>query len=208
MRYLILVCVWTSLTVFAFSEGAILTEAQSSVTIQVQSAGGAPVLNDLVIVKSVDKYADVLRALTDKNGNAPPVDLKPGLYRAITTDPYGLWQTAVREFLVKTGQTEMQVVVTTELEPLLNTVVVGKAAQAHVRVLQADGSAASSAKVMVRSRDLAPNTERWYQTGANGSVAIDLTANPTVVVVVYGDILVTREITNENSTLVVQLPGG
>ena len=116
VQYLIIICVWASLTILTISEGAKPTEAQTSVTIQVQ-VGDAPIPEDLVIVKSLEKPGnELLRAHTNKTGNVPPVDLKPGLYRAIATTPYGLWVTAAREFLVKPGQIEMEVVVTTDVD--------------------------------------------------------------------------------------------
>lgn len=207
MRYLILSCVWTSVAMLATSATPKPTEAQTSVTIQVQVAG-EPIPDDLVIVESLDTYKELLRAVTDKSGNAPPVDLKPGLYRAIATAPYGLWETVVREFLVKTGQTETQLVVTTSPKPTQDFWIVkkGEGPSAYVHIVKADGSAAVGARVITRSRDLIPDVGNSYQSDSKGWVTIDLTSKPTVVVIVDGEILVTREITDANSTLVVHLP--
>lgn len=82
--------------------------ATAPVKIRVEDAVGAVIKDELVIVQDLDsREHEVLRALSDQEGNVPPLQLSPGLYRVIATAPYGVWQTSVREFLVGERPTEV-----------------------------------------------------------------------------------------------------
>src|SRR5215471_7533131 len=70
------------------------------VDLVVEDSAGVVVKDELVVVQDLQDEHEVLRALTDKDGKVPSLDLQPGLYRVIATTPYGVWQTDVREFLV------------------------------------------------------------------------------------------------------------
>ena len=71
------------------------------VKIKVEDASGAAVKNDLVIVQDLNnREHEILRALSDQDGNGPTLELPSGMYRVIAAAPYGLWQTSVLEFLV------------------------------------------------------------------------------------------------------------
>src|SRR5208337_2561069 len=78
------------------------------VKVKVEDSSGAAVKDELVIVQDLDsREHEILRALTDPDGNAPTLQLPSGLYRVIATAPYGLWLTSVREFLVSQAPTEV-----------------------------------------------------------------------------------------------------
>src|ERR1035441_7121891 len=79
-----------------------------SVKFRVVDEGGSPVKDVLVIVNNLESHgAEVLRVLTNDRGEAGFLELQPGLYRMIATAPYGLWQTRIKEFLVKSGPLEV-----------------------------------------------------------------------------------------------------
>ena len=78
-----------------------ISAATFSVTIKIEDETGDALKDELVIVQDLNNQEhEILRALSDKNGYVPPLELPSGLYRVIATAPYGLWETSVREFLV------------------------------------------------------------------------------------------------------------
>jgi len=71
------------------------------VNLVVEDSSGVALKDELVIVQDLrSREHEVLRVLSGGTGKIPTMDLPPGLYRAIATAPYGLWQTEVQEFLV------------------------------------------------------------------------------------------------------------
>ena len=75
-----------------------------------------------------------------------------------------------------------------------------------LRVLKPDGQAASGAEVYVRDRSATLHLERWYKTNVAGESEIELTGDPTVVAIVLGDSLTTREISDKDDAPTVRLP--
>lgn len=95
----------------------LLVAMQSSATklhIVVFDPTGAHLPDQLVIVTSLDTPKEVFRALSGPKGEVPDHDVAPGLYRAISTHPYGWWKTEVVEFIV--GKTPASVEL--RIEPL------------------------------------------------------------------------------------------
>jgi hypothetical protein len=81
----------------------LLAATQLSATqlhIVVLDSTGAPLPDQLVIVKSLDTPKEIFRAMSDSMGNVPDHDVALGLYRVISTHPHGWWKTEVAEFLV------------------------------------------------------------------------------------------------------------
>jgi hypothetical protein len=176
------------------------------VTIRVEDVQGSALHNELVIVQDLDNSEhEVLRALTDGNGNLPPLPLPPSLYRVIVTAPYGLWQTSVREFLVR----EKPVGLTVRVEGVSThgngDFVLVSAPRAQLQVFRPDGQPASGASILVRDRDATLYLERWYEADAKGAASIELVGDPTVVVVVSGDLLSTTEVTRSDSNPIIRL---
>ncbi len=181
---------------------------QVPLTLRVEDASGARLKDELVIVQDLNaREREVLRALTDQNGNVPVPDLKPGLYRAIATSPYGLWETEIREFLVEEGS-PLEVVLKVRPMPThgYGDIVTVGAPQSELRVLGSTGLPVSRAAVLVRDRNATPYLERWYQTDAKGLAKIELTSSPTIVVVVYQNKLTVKEISEKPATIVIHLP--
>jgi len=75
-----------------------------------------------------------------------------------------------------------------------------------LKVLKSDGQAASEAEIYTRDRSATLHLERRYKANAAGETEIELTGDPTVVVVVLGDSLATREISDKDDAPTVRLP--
>jgi len=182
-------------------------------TFKVEDGSGAPLENELVIVKNLDDHArELLRGLTDRNGDVPALDLQPGLYRVIAAYPYGeIWETQIREFLAVAGRPR-QIVLTVSPMPThgYGDVIPTPGPKISLQVVDADGRAMQGAIVLVRDKDATLYLERSYETDAKGKAKIELVGAPldgaTVVVVAYKDILVTREVTKNTRSVVIHLP--
>lgn len=179
----------------------------TQVTVVVEDSTGVALKDELVIVQDLhNREREVLRVLTDKSGKIPAIDLGPGLYRAIATTPYGPWQTEVQEFLV--GENPMHLALHVRPMPThgYGDIVVVRTKKKKLKVLTPDGQAASGAEVYVRDRDATLHLERFYKTNTAGEADIELTGDPTVVVVVLGESLAIREIDEKDDALTVRLP--
>jgi hypothetical protein len=178
----------------------------TKVEIRVEDASGEALKDELVIVQDLNnREHEVLRVLTDKSGNIPPFELSPGLYRAIATAPYGLWQSEVHEFLV--GEKSVALVIRVQMLPThgYGDIVTVGTNFIRLRVLKTDGQPASGANVFVRDRDATLYLERCYRTNAEGEAKIELVSDPTVLVIVFRDSLTTKEVGNKSGDLIVRL---
>jgi hypothetical protein len=178
----------------------------TQIDLVVEDSAGMALKDELVIVQDLrNKEHEVLRALTDKDGQILTLALQPGLYRAIATAPYGLWQTEVREFLV-TGKPARLVlrVRPTPTHGNGDIVTVGTKRK-KLKILKTDGQPASGAEIYVRDRGATVHLERWYKTNTQGETEIEIVSEPTVVVIVFSDSLTTREITDMDGELTLRL---
>ena len=177
------------------------------VNLVVQDESGAPLKDELVIVQNLDdRKHEIVRALTDANGEIPILNLESGLYRAIATAPYSLWQTQVREFLVNDAPVRLAL----KVEPMpthgnVDIVTVGTE-KMFVRVLDADGHPAAAAAVLARDKDDTPYLERWYKTDHSGGATVEVLGSPLVLVVIFGKTLVTREVSSKSQQQIIRLP--
>ena len=173
----------------------------------VVEAAGVPLKDELVIVQELhNRRHEVLRVLTDGNGKIPTIDLPHGLYRVIATAPFGLWETEVQEFLVGEKPTHLALHVSPMPTRGNGDIVTVGTKKKKMRVLKPDGQVASGAEVYVRDRNATLHLERWYKTNAAGETEIELVGEPTVAVVVLGDSLAMREISDKDDAPTVRLP--
>lgn len=178
------------------------------VLFRVEDPSGAALKNELIIVQNLDDHErEIFRGLTDKDGTVAPLEVRSGgLYRVIATAPYGLWQTAVREFLASGAPAEIVLSVAPNPTHGSGDVAVVGASRLDLRILRSDGAPASGATVLARDRDATLYLERYYKTNSQGKVRVEVLSNPLIVVVVYGDILVTKEISKNEGTVLIRLP--
>lgn len=176
------------------------------ISVKVEDSSGAAVKDELVIVQDLDnREHEVLRALSDLDGNVPTLQLPSGLYRVIATAPYGLWQTSVREFMV--GQPSTEVVVRVQAMPThgYGDIVTVGTPRVQLKVIGPDGQPANGALILIRDRNATLHLERWYKADGKGIAKVELVSEPTVVVVVYADELLTTEIAQHDSSPVIRL---
>jgi hypothetical protein len=142
--------------------------------------------------------------LSDQEGNVPLLQLSRGLYRVIVTAPYGIWQTTVREFLV--GERSTEVIVRVQAMGTHGYGdIVSKGTPAQLQVIGPDGRPANGASILVRDRDATLFLERRYKADRNGNAKIELVSEPTVVVVVYGDVLLSTELNRRDLNPIIRL---
>lgn len=164
-------------------------------TVRVVDASGAPLKDVLVIVKSFGpSYFDDIRQLTDEQGRIPTLELKPGAYQAIATTPYGLWETSVKEFLVEDKPVELTLRVSPQPTHGVGDIVTVGSSHTEIKVLTPAGTPAPGAKVFTRDKDATLYLERWYKTDKEGKAQIELVADPTVLVIIYGGKLFTTQL--------------
>ena len=177
------------------------------VTVAAQDPSGAPLKNELVIIQDLDhSEREITRGLTNENGAISPLNLHPGVYRAIVTAPYGLWKTKIQEFLVNDAPVRLTVEV--EVMPTRGYGDIVLVGTRHVRlqVLTSDGRPAVGASVLARDEDATLYLERWYRTDTSGEATIEAVGQPLVLVVIFGKTLVTHEFTAQLSHAIVRLP--
>jgi hypothetical protein len=209
MRSLIALCVLSFPSALCPLVRALPQDKLTPVTLSIQDASGAPLKSVLLILQNLDNHQrETSRSLTDENGKTPPLNLHPGLYRAIATTPYGNWQTQVREFLVSNEPVHLAL----KLDPMAThgngDIVALVAKHISLRVLQSDGSPAAGALVLARDREATLHLERWYKSDDSGQTTIEVIGNPLVVVIVFENTLVTNEISPETAQKTIRLPRG
>lgn len=165
----------------------LLAVAQSYATqlhIVIHDASGAPLPDQLVIVRSLDTPKEVFRALSDSGGEVPDHDVVPGLYRGISTHPYGWWKTEVIEFFVGRAPASVEL----RIEPMAthgegDTVFV-RDARSPVEKLRFEfvgtaGKLVEDVPFLVRNEDA--SVERWFHSGVeNGARTITSTEWPAM----------------------------
>ena len=134
----------------------------------------------LVIVQSLEGNGESFRALTDQAGAIPKQELAPGLYQLVATCPYGVCQTTVREFMVASDPIHLRLPLEF-LPPKGCTVIVGDVKHRQVEVQDREGKPLASVQILVR--DETAQHHKWYQTGVNGRVKIDLPPGDEITVV-------------------------
>jgi len=163
-------------------------------------------MGELVIVQDLNsREHEVIRALTEQDGSIPPIQLQSGLYRVIATTPYGLWETNIHEFLV--GQESTDVII--HVQPLgthgYGDTLSAGTTYGQLRVIAPDGSPAIGAVILVRDREATLYSERRYITDKEGTTPIEFVSEPTVVIIVYGDVLMTTELNQHVLNPVIRL---
>lgn len=169
------------------------------VSFRVLDASGAPAKDVLVIVQNLEKHeAEVLRVLSDEHGDAGRRELQPGLYRMIATAPYGIWQTAIKEFMV--GSVPMEIALPVNGMPThgYGDIVVTGTTWTELQFLQPDGQPLANGDVFVRDSSATLYTERWYKTDVQGRAKIEMISDPLILVILYKDSIMTTELPERN----------
>jgi hypothetical protein len=172
----------------------------SSVELTVEDKTTAPFPNVLVILRAFDNRHEILRALTNKEGRVPAVDLQPGLYQVIAACPYGLCKTKVREFLVT--QDPLQLTVTVDGEGSHDGAILGAPTQT-IQVQDKHGRPVSGALVL--ARDELAIYERFYKSDHLGEAKVELFADPTVLVIVSQSAVTERIVSARAPKIIINI---
>lgn len=179
----------------------------TKVDLVVEDSTGAPVKDVLVIVQDLDNQQhELTRVLSDGGGRIPTLDLPSGLYRAIGTSPYGLWQTDIKEFVVGNNPEHLALRVRPKPSHGNGDIITAGTQKRKLKAVTADGQPASGAEIYVRDREATTHLERRYIANSLGEAEIELVGEPTVVVVVLGNSLSARETTYKDGDFTVRLP--
>ena len=157
-----------------------------------QTSVGIPKI--LVIVNSLEGKGEVCREFTDGKGFIPSLDLSPGLYQAIATDPYGPWVTKVKEVVVAS--------VALELELRLEFVIIDRlpvaTSKLPIQILNRDGRPISGATILARDLE-AKYAFFWAHTDKHGRALVTLPLDGAELVTIYHDHVLSKEITVESA---------
>ena len=183
-----------------------LKPAAEKVTVKIEDVSGGPLKDQLVIIQDLNgQEREVVRALSNEAGTIPPLGLPPGLYRAIATTPYGVWETKVHEFLVTQTSTEVVLQVSPRASRGEGDVVTVGAPMAQLHVVDSTGKPVANASVLVRDEEATVYSEHWYKTNQDGDVNVKLSYDPTVVVVHARDTLTIKVAQPKTTALTIQL---
>jgi hypothetical protein len=142
----------------------------TTVGISTKDRTGDPIANALVIIKSLETGREVVRVLSDKQGQIPEVDLHRGFYRVIATDPYGLWETKVQELLVTEERRDLSLFL--DAKPTHDNVSFLGSRMQTVQVLDRNGKPVS--ELIVLAWNESAIYEKWYKTNEQGEANVQL----------------------------------
>jgi hypothetical protein len=155
------------------------------VQVSITDSRGAPLKSAMIILQDLThQERELTRVLTGEEGNADLPELSPGLYRVITTYPYSHWQTVVREFLVRDKAVRIELRMS-EMQGYDDLPV--SIGQLTLHVLGPNGAPVGAARVLVRDAYADPHSEHWGNTNAQGTVVLELTLKPAVILIVDRD---------------------
>ena len=180
-------------------------------SVTVVDSCGLPLGAALVVLQTRDGKREFCRSMTDAQGHACRTDALDGPYRAIATTPYGMWNTAVLESRTTDSPARLRLKMTPRPTHGYGDIVpVGRKQETEIRVLR-DKRPASNADVLVRDRGATLFLEHFYHADSSGKVRITLVGQPTVVVVIFGDVLVSEEIyqslaQGQSDSVTIRLP--
>jgi hypothetical protein len=172
---------------------AALLPVQSSwsatVTVRVTDSVGADRLPKiLIIVRSLEGKGEITRGLTTDDGVFSVVNILPGLYQAISLNPYGYWRSEAHEFVV----TEKDVLVEFRLKGSVIDQVAFPEQQITVRVVDQKGNAVPGAQVL--GRDIEARFMRFNTTDEEGRAKVTIPCGESQISVIYRDIVITRDL--------------
>jgi hypothetical protein len=153
-------------------------------TIQVVDQSNSPIANALVIVKSLDTGAQVGQYLTGQDGTTQQISLDKDLHRFTIACPNNACSTTIREMFTspfpgnivlhaKTSSAETAAAVTAE------TAEEASSKKTTIVLQDANHNPLPQIQFLVRTEDAA--NESWYKTSLNGSIAVKLPSDPSVV---------------------------
>jgi hypothetical protein len=165
----------------------------TQVDIAVAADPKAPLKDELVIVSSLEGQGEICRVLSNSQGATPTLDLKPGIYRAIAANPYGIWETKIVEFLVNTTPVSLKILVrpmgTHGFGDRVPVWLKGERPRTiDVLVVDKAGKPFPGANILSRNEDL--DFDQWFLTGPDGIARVKLLPQPVTIVAATSSILV------------------
>lgn len=153
----------------------------ATVSVRAIAQDGEGVPKVLVIVRApANPGYEVLRALTGADGFVPDVNVQPGLYEAIATDPYGGWLTTAKDFVV----TDAPVKLDLSLDSVQDQTVSLNFISWNVKVVDKQGRPVNDAWLTARVED-EPACD-VTATGSDGRATITIPFDdPVIVTVLY-----------------------
>lgn len=153
----------------------------ATVKIRAVNFGGENLPKALVIVRSLeDPRPEVLRALTGPDGLVPDVEVPPGPYEAIAAYPYGIWQTAVQDFMVGAEPVTLELQLGIDFDQRIRIDVIDW----HVKVVDARGRPVANAWVTGRSMDAATGVS-VAKTDSHGTATVSIPIDNAWITVLY-----------------------
>jgi hypothetical protein len=165
------------LMTFCASAGA------ETVSVRATDRAGEKLPGILVVLKSLEDVPwGVSRALTGPNGLVPAVDVPPGLYEAIATDPYGIFETTVKDFMVATKPVKLEL----QLDVVQDQTVTANAIDWHLRVVDNQNRPVVNAWVTARDSEASTGVG-VTTTDSHGRATVTIPIDRAVVITVFYD---------------------
>jgi hypothetical protein len=168
-----------------------VTMSGATVSVHVTDGSGADLQKQLVILRSLDGYHEVIRELTDPHGGIRKYDLAEGAYQLIVDAPYGLWRTHIEELFIDKPLTTIEV----KME-VLATHGIGDvevlAPEADLVLTDSGGKPIADAHVFVR--DSEAKYGQWYKTDVYGKTTIRTFGDGSILTILHAQKLTSRKL--------------
>jgi hypothetical protein len=158
------------------------TAHAAAVKIRTVFADQEAVPNVLVIVKSIEGQSEEFaRGLSGPDGSIPSLELRPGLYEAIATCPYGHIPTTVHDFLVANEAALIEVTLNPDNDQRINYNKISW----NVQVLDQDGHPAVNAVVIGRNAEASTGVSA-ARTDKRGRATVSVPVDGALIEIIYG----------------------
>jgi len=172
------------MTVFLFSLANLFLPVAHAARVRIRTvlAEREPVANVLVIVRSIEgQQEEFARALSGPDGSVPSVELRPGIYEAIATCPYGHIPTTVDDFVLGDQPAEVEVLLSIDDDERVNY----NQTAWNVQVLDQGGLPAVNAVVIGRNMEASTGVS-VARTDRRGRATVSVPVDGAIIEVIYG----------------------
>lgn len=171
-------------TICLFCLASIFCPTLHATTIKIRTAypDHEGVSKVLVIVRSVEgQREEFARDLSGPDGLIPSLELRPGVYEAITTYPYGNILTTVHDFLVGNESAVIEITLNFDSDERINY----NEIIWNVQVLDQDGHPAVNALVIGRNAEASTGVS-VARTDERGLATVSIPVDGALIEILYG----------------------
>ncbi|MFZ0978105.1 MAG: hypothetical protein WAN23_01775 [Candidatus Acidiferrales bacterium] len=173
----------TTVCLFCLASISCPTAHAAAVKIRTVFADQEAVPNVLVIVRSIEgRSEEFARGLSGPDGSIASLELRPGLYEAIATCPYGHIPTTVHDFLVANEAALIEVTLSPDNDQRINYNEINW----NVQILEQDGHPAVNAVVIGRNGEASTGVS-VARTDERGRATVSVPVDGALIEIIYGE---------------------